>query len=76
MPHPLVTPYDMVDVPLLIPVITPLVFTVPTAVLLLLHAPPPVPLLLKVVVLPTHTVFVPLSVPGTGNGLTVTIAVA
>ena len=66
----------MVVVPAEIPVTTPLEETVPTAVLVLVHVPPPVPLAVSVVVAPTHTVAVPLIVPGVANGFTVTTCVA
>ena len=58
----------MVAVPALTPVTTPVPApTVATAVLLLLHEPPPV-VLDKIVVAPTHTVSAP--VIGAGSGLT------
>ena len=66
----------MVVVPAAIHVTTPPEETVPTAVLVLLHVPPPVPLAVSVVVAPTHTVAVPLMVPGVASGLTVTTCVA
>jgi hypothetical protein len=66
----------MVVVPEEIPVTTPPVETVPTAVLVLVHVPPAVPLALSVVVVPTQTVAVPLMVPGVASGLTVTTCVA
>ena len=53
----------MVAEPALMPVMIPEVSTVPTAVLLLLHVPPEVALL-KVVVLPMFTEFVPVTVAG------------
>ena len=65
----------MVDVPDATPLTSPLLFTVAAAVLVLLHMPPVVPSLNDVVE-PTHTVAVPLIVPATGNGLTVTTCVA
>ena len=48
----------MLVVPAVRPLTTPLVLTVPTAVLLLLHVPPVVALA-SAVVLPTHTLEVP-----------------
>ena len=72
VPQVLVTVYDMVDVPDATPLTSPLLFTVAAEVLVLLHAPPVAPSLNDVVE-PTHTVAVPLIVPATGNGLTVTI---
>jgi hypothetical protein len=50
---------------------TPLVFTVAMLVLLLLHEPPAVPLLVNVVVWPTHTDDAPLIVPAFGAASTV-----
>ena len=59
------------------PVTTPVaVFTVAAAVLLLLHAPPPVPLLVKVVVEPTQTDEAPVTEPALGNAFTTMLAVA
>ena len=59
------------------PVTTPVVlFTVATAALLVLHAPPPEPLLLKVVLPPTQMACVPLTVPALGAAVTVTVRVA
>ena len=58
------------------PITTPLDDTVPTAALVLLHTPPPVPLDVSDVVLPAHTVAVPLMVPPVGTALTVTATVA
>ena len=55
--------------PASIPVTTPVVDIVATAVLLLVHAPPPV-VLLKVMLCPRHTVDEPVIV--TGKPLTVT----
>lgn len=75
-PQPFVTVYEIVVVPPEIPATTPLVDTVPTVVFVLLHVPPPVPLADSVVVAPTHTVGLPLIVPGEANGFTVTVAVA
>ena len=46
-------------------------FTVATAVLLLLHVPPPSPLLLYVAVAPIQSGEVPLTVPALAYGLTV-----
>ncbi len=53
----------MFVVPAATPVTTPLVFTVPTAVLELLHAPP-VDVVDKVVVVVGHTEFVPVIAAG------------
>ena len=58
VPQELFIKYEIVVVPLLIPVTTPPVLTVPTAVLVLLHVPPAV-VLDSVVVPVTVTVFVP-----------------
>lgn len=59
--------------PALIPVSVPLASMVPTAVLLLLHVPLVV-VLLSVVLLPLHTVAVP--VIAAGNAFTVTATLA
>ena len=60
--------------PALTAVTTPLVaFTVATAVLLLLHAPPVLPLLVYVAVAPIHKGLVPLTVPALALGLTVNV---
>jgi hypothetical protein len=75
-PQPFVTVYDIVVVPALKPVTTPVEeFTVPTVAVVLLHTPPPVPLASRSVVASTHTVAVPLIVPGVANGFTVTTCV-
>jgi len=64
----------MVADPAATPVTTPVVaFTVAAAVLLLLQLPPPVPLLVKVVVLPAHNAEAPLTVPAPGRAFTVTV---
>ena len=68
VPQLLLTRYDIIVVPALMPATTPPVLTVPTAVLVLLHVPPAT-LLLKVVVDPAVTVFVPV-VAGTDAGKT------
>jgi hypothetical protein len=60
--------YDIIVVPDVIPVTTPPVLTVPTAVLVLLHVPP-LTVLLSVVVDPAVTVLVPV-VAGTEAGRT------
>ena len=55
----------------------PVLLTVAAAVLVLLQAPPDVPVpSLNAVVEPAHTVAVPVIVPATGSGLTVTTCVA
>ena len=64
----------MVDVPADTPPTVP-PLTVATPVLVLLHMPPVAPSL-NAVVEPAHTVAVPVMVPATGNGLTVTTCVA
>ena len=61
----------MVDVPALTPVTTPLASTVALAGLTDVQAPPPAASA-KFVVEPAHTVAVPVMVPATGIGLTVT----
>ena len=48
-------------------------FTVATAVLLLLHAPPALPLLVYVAVAPMHNCVVPLTAPAFALGLTVNV---
>ena len=60
---PAVTPVTIPDMPI-----------VATAVLLLLHTPPVV-VLLNVIVAVAQTIAVPVIVPATGNGLTVTFTV-
>ena len=64
----------MVAVPAVTPVTIPDVPIVATAVLLLLHTPPVV-VLLNVVVEVAQTIAVPVIVPATGSGLTVTFTV-
>ena len=49
-------------------------FTVATKLLLLLHDPPPVPLLVSVVVEPAQTADKPLTVPAFGSALMVILA--
>ena len=67
----------MVAVPDPTPVTTPVVaFTVATPVLLDDHAPPELPLLVKVVVPATQMFCVPLTVPAFGAAVTVTVRVA
>ena len=66
----------MVDVPLVNPVTTPVALTVATPVDTELHTPAPPVALLSVVVVVGHSVSRPVMVPATGNGFTVTIAVA
>ena len=67
----------MFAVPALTAVTRPLAaFTVATAVLLELHAPPASPLLLYVAVAPIHNGDVPLTVPALALALTVTLCKA
>ena len=66
----------MVVVPALTPVTTPVLVTVPTAVLVLLHTPPVAASVSEVVEPPAHTEVVPVIVPAFGSGLTVMTAVA
>ena len=67
----------MVALPAATPVTTPVAaFTVAAAVLLLLHAPPAIPLLAKVVDRPAHTVAAPDTVPALAIAFTVTNCVA
>lgn len=61
----------MVVVPAATPVTTPEVFTVATAVLLLLHVPPDT-VLVRATVRPVHTLVEPEIVPAVGAGLIVT----
>jgi hypothetical protein len=61
----------IITVPADTPVTTPLAFTVAMLVLLLLHEPPAVPLLVNVLVDPTHTDDPPLIEPAFGAALTV-----
>ena len=69
-----VTVYVIVAVPAAMPDMTPVdALTVATAALLVVHAPPVLPLLLKVVLPPTQIACVPLTVPALGGVLTVTV---
>ena len=74
VPQPLVTVYVIVALPEVTPVISPVVLTVATAALLLLHVPPVV-VLLKVILAPWHTDERPVIVPDAGFGLTLSVAV-
>ena len=65
----------MATLPADTPVTMPALFTVAMVVLALLHTPP-LPVVLRVPVAPTHTVEGPPMVPASGNGFTVTVAVA
>ena len=69
IPQPAADVYEMFRVPLAIPATTPVVFTVPSAVLLLLQVPPVVASV-SVVVDPAHTLLVPAIAAGVA--LTVT----
>jgi hypothetical protein len=73
-PHELVTVYDMVDVPKLIPVTIPVGDTV-ALLLLAIHVPPVAPLAFNIIPEPSHTVLGPLIVPAFGVGTIVTITV-
>lgn len=67
----------MVTEPAATPVTPPVtVFTVAIAVLLLLQAPPPLPVLVNAVVDPAHKVATPLTIPEFGSGFIVTFCVA
>ncbi len=67
----------MVAVPTATLVITPvLLFTVAMPVAFEVHAPPAVPLVVKVVVPATQMFCVPLNVPAFGAAVTVTVLVA
>ena len=66
----------MLDVPPPAPVTSPVdAFTVATALSLLVHVPPGVPLVASVVVAPAHIIAVPVIVPGVASGFTVTVTV-
>ena len=74
LPQPLLTVYVISAVPAVTPVTSPVeAFTVATAVLLLLHAPPVVPLLVNVTGLLIHSGVVPVMVPAVTFGLTVKV---
>jgi hypothetical protein len=66
----------MMTLPAATPVTTPLLLTVARFELLLLHVPPAVPSLLKLIVDPAHTVAGPLMLPADTAAFTVTIACA
>jgi hypothetical protein len=69
-----VTVYVIVAVPAAMPDMAPVdAFTVATAASLVVHAPPAVPLLVKVVLPPTQIACVPLTVPALGAATTVTV---
>ncbi len=74
--HPklFVTVYVTLAVPAATPETMPVEPTVATAILLLVHVPPPV-VLASAVLAPTHTVAVPVIADTEGNELTVTIVV-
>ena len=55
---------------------TPVAEIVATLVLVLLHIPPPVPEVVRLLVVPGQSVVEPAMVPGAGSGLTVTIEIA
>ncbi len=74
LPHALDTEYEMSTVPATTPVTTPVLPTVAIATSDDDHVPPVV-VLLRVIVLPTHTIDAPVIVPAEDNGLTVTVAV-
>ncbi len=63
----------MVAVPAVIPVTTP---AVTDALLLLLVHAPPLAASVSVIVAPSHTLLLPVTVPAFGAGLTVTMLVA
>ena len=67
----------MIAVPAEMPAMAPVdALTVATAALLVDHAPPAEPLLVKVVLPPTQIACVPLTVPALGAAVTVTERVA
>jgi hypothetical protein len=72
VPQAVVAAYDIVAVPCVSPVTTPVVFTEAMALLLLLHIPPVVALLNEVV-FEGQTVAVPVIVPAFGNSFTVMV---
>ena len=74
--HAEVTVYVMVAVPVPVPKTTPFTSTIAIAALLVLHIPPAVPLVLKLIVELAHTLEGPLIVPALAAGLTVTLYVA
>jgi hypothetical protein len=63
----------MVAVPVPVPKTTPFASTIAIAALLVLHTPPAVPLVLKLIVELVHTLEGPLMVPALEAGLTVTL---
>src|SRR6185503_349951 len=74
LPQPLLTVYVISVVPAATAVTSPVdAFTVATEVLVLLHAPPAVPLLVKVVVPPMQIGVVPVTVPAVTFGETVNV---
>jgi hypothetical protein len=75
VPQLFVTVYDIIAVPAAMPVTTPLVLTVAIPAAPVLQVPP-LAKLLNEVVLPAQIVAVPVIVPASGSGLTVTICVA
>ena len=74
LPQPLLTVYVISVVPAATAVTNPVdALTVATEVLVLLHAPPAVPLLVKVVVPPMQIGVVPVTVPAVTFGETVNV---
>lgn len=74
VPQLLVTVYCMVSIPAVIPPTTPVLSA--SALPLVALQVPPVAVVERVIPEPTHTLPGPLMVPASGNGLTVTLAVA
>ena len=75
VPQLLLTVYDIVAVPAVMPVRLPVEPTVAMLVEPELHIPPPEPSV-TLVIDPAHTLKRPVIVPVSGNGLTVTMAIA
>lgn len=73
--HADVAVYVMVAAPAPIPNTTPFTSTIAAAGLLVLHEPPEVPLLMRLIVEPAHTDDGPLIVPALATGLTLTLKV-
>ncbi len=75
VPQLLVTVYNILVLPAVMPATLPPVLTVATAILLLLQVPPEVASARRVAE-PAHILSVPVMDPADGSGLTVTVAVS
>jgi hypothetical protein len=75
VPQALVTVYLMLSSPVATPVTMPVVVTVAKLVFMLLQVPP-VPVVVRVVMPPTHTLLAPLMVPALGVVLTIILVMA